>query len=99
MAAGPESALSESPHSPDKSRSVMPNYWIEHCAPPRPRPQGLEWDVFISYRSLDRVWAVALYDMLRQCGYNVFLDQFVLVAGQGLASQLARQLARSASGV
>jgi hypothetical protein len=77
----------------------MPNYWIERCAPPRPRSQGIEWDVFISYRSLDRVWAVALYDMLRQCGYTVFLDQFVLVTGMGLASQLAKQLARSASGV
>jgi hypothetical protein len=32
----------------------MSNYWIEHCAPPRPRPQGIEWDLFISYRSLDR---------------------------------------------
>lgn len=77
----------------------MSNYWIEHCAPPRTRPQGVEWDVFISYRSLDRVWALALYDMLRQCGYNVFLDQFVLVVGVGLASQLGKQLERSASGV
>ena len=77
----------------------MQNYWIEHCAPPRPRPNGIEWDVFISYRSLDRVWAVALYDMLHQCGYRVFLDQFVLVVGMGLASQLAKQLERSASGV
>lgn len=75
------------------------NYWTEHCTPPRPRPNGLEWDVFISYRSLDRVWATALYDMLTQCGYSVFLDQYVLVAGQGLSSQLGRHLGRSASGV
>src|SRR5262245_16923894 len=77
----------------------MANYWIEYCAPPRPRPPGIEWDVFISYRSLDRVWALALYDMLRQCGYRVFLDQFVLVVGRGLSSQLAKQLTHSASGV
>ena len=75
------------------------SYWIEHCEPPRPRPQGVEWDVFISYRSLDRVWTVALYDMLTQCGYRVFMDQFVLVPGQGLASQLGKNLERSASGV
>ena len=77
----------------------MPNYWIEHCTPPRQRPRGIEWDVFISYRSLDRVWAVSLYDMLSQCGYKVFLDQFVLVVGRGLASQLAKRLEGSGSGV
>ena len=75
------------------------NYWIEHCESPRQRPEGVKWDVFISYRSLNRKWALALYDMLKQCGYNIFLDQFVLVAGQGLASQLGKNLERSASGV
>lgn len=75
------------------------NYWIEHCERPRPRPPGIEWDVFVSYRSLDRSWAIALYDMLAQCGYNVFLDQFVLVAGQGLVTQLGENLERSNSGV
>lgn len=75
------------------------NYWIEHCEPPRPRPEGVKWDVFISYRSLDRVWTMTLYDMLTQCGYTVFMDQFVLVPGQGLASQLGKNLESSASGV
>ena len=42
----------------------MTNYWIEHCDQPRHRPNDVKWDVFISYRSLDRVWALALYDML-----------------------------------
>ena len=75
------------------------NYWIDQCEPPRPRPDDLEWDLFISYRSLDRVWAIALYDMLTQCGHRIFLDQFVLVVGQGLGTQLGRNLASSASGV
>lgn len=75
------------------------NYWIEHCEPPRTRPPGIKWDVFISYRSLDRTWAIALYDMLAQCGYTVFLDQFVLVAGHGLETQLGDNLRQSASGV
>lgn len=74
------------------------SYWIEHCAKPRERPAGILWDVFISYRSADRVWAMALHDMFRQAGYTVFLDQFVLVPGGGLASQIARNLAASASG-
>ena len=25
----------------------MANYWIGHSAPPRPLPQGFEWDVFV----------------------------------------------------
>lgn len=75
------------------------NYWLEHCEPPRQRSPGTDWDVFVSYRSLDRAWAIALYDMLLQCGYRVFLDQFVLVAGQGLATQLGQNLQRSNSGV
>lgn len=75
------------------------NYWLEQCEPPRMRRAGIEWDVFISYRSLDRTWAIALYDMLTQCGYKVFLDQFVLVPGQGLETQLGENLERSASGV
>jgi len=37
--------------------------------------------------------------MLTQCGYTVFMDQFVLVAGQGLSSQLGKNLGSSASGV
>lgn len=76
----------------------MPS-WIDYCAPPRPRPAGMEWDVFLSYRSLDRLWTLALHDALVQCGYRVFLDQFALVAGQGLTSQLGENLERSASGV
>lgn len=73
--------------------------WISTCEPPRPRPADKDWDVFLSYRSLDRLWTLALHDTLRQCGYQVFLDQFVLVAGQGLTSQLGKNLQRSASGV
>jgi len=60
---------------------------------------GVDWDVFISYRSADRVWALALYDMLQQCGYRIFLDQYVLAAGSGVLAQLSQNLQRSASGV
>jgi len=81
-------------------REELPvNYWLEHCLPPRDRKPGVTWDVFISYRSLDRSWATALYDMLKQRGYEIFLDQYVLVPGQGLATQLAENLDRSNSGV
>jgi TIR domain len=74
-------------------------YWLKHCRKPRERGADLEWDVFVSYRSADRVWALALYDMLRQAGYKIFLDQFVLSAGGGLLQQLSDNLSKSASGV
>lgn len=75
------------------------SYWLQHCPKPRPRPPGYDWDAFISYRSADRIWALALYDMLQQCGYKIFLDQYVLTAGSGVLSQLSANLRRSASGV
>ena len=77
----------------------MQNYWLEHCEPARPRTEGIKWDVFISYRSLDRIWALALYDMLVLCGYEVFMDQFVLVPGNELEITLGENLRKSASGV
>lgn len=52
-----------------------------------------------SYRSLDRLWTIAHYHTLRQCGYQVFLDQFVLLTGKGLTFQLGDNLERSASEV
>ena len=37
--------------------------------------------------------------MLQQCGYKIFLDQYVPAAGAGILSQLSTNLQRSASGV
>jgi tetratricopeptide (TPR) repeat protein len=55
-----------------------------------------QYHIFISYRSVNRMWALHLYDVLTQLGYKVFLDQFVLPAGAPLASSLG--LALGASG-
>jgi tetratricopeptide (TPR) repeat protein len=81
--------------------------WLELVPPPRPLPEPsgpfgdrpFEWDVFISYRSSDRVWAIALYDQLVAAGYRVFLDQFVLINGVDLAKSLSDTLDKSVSGV
>lgn len=93
------SRLTFTPGNQQTADIAMGTSWIDYCESPRPRPQGIDWDVFVSYRSLDRLWSIALYDVLTQCGYKVFLDQFVLVPGKGLTSQLGRNLERSASGV
>jgi tetratricopeptide (TPR) repeat protein len=73
--------------------------WLAHVPKPPPRPTGIDWDVFISYRSLDRKWALVLYDTLREAGYDIFLDQYVLQAGVTLDATLEKHLSRSASAV
>lgn len=57
------------------------------------------WDVFLSYRSVSRPWVLALYDVLRQLGYEVFMDQYVLAANNPLTQTLEENLQASATGV
>lgn len=73
--------------------------WLQFAPQPEPLPPGRRWHVFISYRSADRAWALRLYDALRERGYSVFLDQFVLAAAAPLASSLNEALAQSATAV
>ena len=75
------------------------NRWLRLAPRPRPRPAGTRWDVFISYRSVNRAWALALYDSLREADFEVFLDQFVLPAGVEIEGFLRDNLKASASGV
>lgn len=73
--------------------------WLNLAPPPRPLEAGRKWHVFLSYRSTERRWVLALYDILTQLKYQVFMDQFVLVAGEGLASSIGENLDASQSGV
>lgn len=73
--------------------------WLALAPAPRPLEPGRKWHVFLSYRSTERHWVLALYDILTQLKYQVFMDQFVLVAGEGLASSIGSNLAASQSGV
>lgn len=70
---------------------------------PKPRPldeeKGHRWHVFLSYRSTYRPWVLQLYDVLRHLGFEVFLDQYVLLPTKPLAGSLSEGLDRSASGV
>ena len=52
--------------------------WLQH-APAPPSEESNSYDVFISYRSSDRAWAMALYDVLKFVGWEPFLDQYDLV--------------------
>ena len=77
----------------------VPEEWIRLAPPPRPLADGEGYTAFLSYRSVDRPWAVNLYDVLRRFGHTVFLDQCVLVPGQRLATSLEDGLMRSQAGV
>lgn len=72
--------------------------WLKQ-APPPPVRETNQYDVFISYRSSDRVWATALYDALKLAGWEAFLDQYELVPGANLQTSLEEGLQSSSSGV
>src|SRR5262245_44494395 len=72
--------------------------WLRHA--PKPSPRGKNsYDGFISYRSSDRAWAMALYDVLKLAGWEAFLDQYDLVPGSNLETSLSEGLEASSSGV
>jgi tetratricopeptide (TPR) repeat protein len=71
--------------------------WLQYA--PKPPPRGKNsYDAFISYRSSDRAWAMALYDVLKLAGWEAFLDQYDLVPGADLETSLAEGLEASSSG-
>lgn len=72
--------------------------WLQHAPAPPERGKN-SYDVFISYRSSDRRWAMALYDALRLAGWEPFLDQYELVPGTNLEVSLDESLQASSSGV
>lgn len=73
--------------------------WLSNAPPPRPLTGGDKWTVFLSYRSVNRPWVLNLYDVLRQHGHQVFLDQVVLKAGDRLVKGLQGALETSQAGV
>ncbi len=79
--------------------AVEPSWQAFLPAPPRPRAEDLRWDLFLSYRSVNRSWVLALYDVLRGQGFDVFLDQFVLQVGMSLSDSLRENLRASAGAV
>ena len=70
----------------------MADRWLDLAPKPDALPAGKDWHVFLSYRSVNRPWVLALYDVLRLIGYKVFLDQYVLTAAAALAIALGDAL-------
>jgi len=78
---------------------MMAENWTDLAPPPAPLTQGKSWHVFLSYRSVNRPWVLALYDILNGLGYKVFLDQYVLTAAAPLAVSLGEALDASQSAI
>lgn len=73
--------------------------WSRHVPSPPALAPGKQWHTFLSYRSVNRPWVINLYDILRQHGYGVFLDQVVLKPSDALSRSLERGLERSQSAI
>jgi len=78
---------------------MIPNEWLPYVPKPIPLEQGESWNVFLSYRSVNRGWVLNLYDVLTELGFKVFLDQYVLKPGDSLVLSLEKALEGSQAGV
>jgi hypothetical protein len=77
----------------------LPAEWAKLAPPPRKLTGEDKWNVFLSYRSVNRPWVLNLYDVLRHQGHEVFIDQCVLKAGDQLMKRLQDALRASQAGV
>jgi tetratricopeptide (TPR) repeat protein len=77
----------------------LPDEYLKHAPPPRALTGADQWNVFLSYRSVNRPWVLNLYDVLRQQGHKVFLDQVVLKAGDRLIKGLQNAIQTCQAGV
>jgi hypothetical protein len=77
----------------------LPSEWLKFAPTPRVVTGDDQWNVFLSYRSVNRTWVLNLYDVLREIGHTVFLDQYILRAGDPLIRTLQQGLQRSQAGV
>ena len=78
---------------------MIPADWLKYVPKPLPLEDGKIWNVFLSYRSVNRGWVLNLYDVLTELGFKVFLDQYVLKPGDSLAKSLEDGLENSQAGV
>ena len=78
---------------------MIPAEWLRHAPKPRELNNGEKWNVFLSYRSVNRTWVLNLYDILVELGFKVFMDQCVLEPGDELSYRLQEALKTSQAGL
>ncbi len=80
---------------------------VERVEPPRvtsitgliPALPAGQYHAFVSYRSTDRAFALALVNRLEGVGFHIFIDQRELVPGEALANTLQQGLVASHAGI
>jgi tetratricopeptide (TPR) repeat protein len=77
----------------------IPEQWLKYAPKPRPLKDAEDWNVFLSYRSVNRTWVLNLYDVLKDLGYKVFIDQCELAVGDELITRLSDALKKSQAGI
>jgi tetratricopeptide (TPR) repeat protein len=77
---------------------MIPKQWLKFAPKPK-EVKGNEWNIFLSYRSINRAWVLSLYDVLTELGHKVFLDQYVLKPGDILIDELQNALENSQAAV
>jgi tetratricopeptide (TPR) repeat protein len=83
----------------EQGNMAISDAWLRYAPKPRELSGGDAWNVFLSYRSVNRAWVLNLYDVLRELKHKVFLDQCVLKAGDELTKHLEEALKTSQAGV
>jgi tetratricopeptide (TPR) repeat protein len=78
---------------------MIPKEWLQYAPRPNDLKDGQKWNVFLSYRSVNRGWVLNLYDVLTELGFKVFLDQYVLKPGDSLVKTLEDGLEQSQAGI
>ncbi len=73
--------------------------WSRMAPEPLPLQPNQHWNVFLSYRSVNRRWVINLYDVLCSQGHKVFLDQCTILPGDLLSRSLEAALSTSQAGV
>jgi hypothetical protein len=73
--------------------------WLKYAPKPTILSGTDRWNVFLSYRSVNRAWVLNLYDVLRELGHKVFLDQTALKPGDQLVKELQDALKTSQAGI
>jgi tetratricopeptide (TPR) repeat protein len=73
--------------------------WLKFAPAPKPLKGNEKWNIFLSYRSVNRSWVLNLYDVLQESGYKVFLDQCVLKPGDQLVRKIEDGLMVSQFGI
>jgi hypothetical protein len=83
----------------EQGNMAISDAWLRYAPKPRELSGGDAWNVFLSYRSVNRKWVLNLYDVLRELKHKVFLDQCALKAGDELTKHLEEALKTSQAGV